>query len=202
MTSRTGIITLWDTEKLTSLPTLQHVNPQHHDINCLETNTRCLYSEADAAGRRIGHIGGLMEWFASAAVTFCLLSSQRKWQIKCDIAVKRRHMAAVSLPLHWVSQRSRSIVLAPLCYAPRPRHHSGKTFVIGRKSFWQVIPAARCLSLSGQSGQATRALFGKIDCEPDTTDRFLSVFFGGRVGEVHKLFLWLEESKRAVNHCR
>lgn len=193
MTSRTEI-KLWDTEKLTSLPTVQRVNPPHHDINCLETDVHCLCSESDAAGRRIGRIGGLMEWFASATETFSLLSLQRKLQIKCDKAVKRRHIAAVSLPPHWVSQRSRSIVLAPLCYAPRPPHHSRKTFVIGRKSFWQVIPAACCLSLSGQSGRAARGLFGKIDCEPDATDRFLSKMF-------YRNISWLEESKRAANHC-
>lgn len=99
-------------------------------------------------------------------------------------------MAAVSLPPHRVSRRSRSIVLAPLCYAPRPPHHSRKTFVIGRKSFWQVIPAACCLSLSGQSGQAARGLFGKIDCEPDTTERFLGVLYSRRgVGRGHKMLL-------------
>lgn len=42
-----------------------------------------------------------------------------------------------------------------------------------------MIPAACCLSLSGQSGQDARGLFGKIYREPDTKGRFLS---GGGYG--------------------
>lgn len=42
-----------------------------------------------------------------------------------------------------------------------------------------MIPAACCLSLSGQSGQDARGLFGKIHREPDTKGRFLS---GGGYG--------------------